>query len=74
MRSKIAANLNVLEFVKIVGEICKTLGVRWSNYGVTAPSQACYIGMLKLLFLALFDQNRPEIGQNPHIQCHFKVP
>ena len=38
MRSKIAANLNVLEFVKIFGEICKTLGVRWSNrYGVTAP-------------------------------------
>ena len=28
----------------------------------------------KLLFLALFDQNRPEIGKNPHIQCHFKVP
>ena len=40
MRSKIAANLNVLEFVKIFGEICKTLGVRWSNrYGVTAPLQ-----------------------------------
>ena len=39
MRSEIAANLNVLEFVKIFGEICKTLGVRWSNrYGVTAPS------------------------------------
>ena len=38
MRSEIAANLNVLEFVKIFGEICKTLGVRWSNrYGVTAP-------------------------------------
>ena len=38
MRSKIAANLNVLEFVKIFGDICKTLGVRWSNrYGVTAP-------------------------------------
>ena len=37
MRSEIAANLNVLEFVKIFGEICKTLGVRWSNrYGVTA--------------------------------------
>ena len=38
MRSKIVANLNVLEFVKISGEICLTLGVRWSNrYGVTAP-------------------------------------
>ena len=38
MRSEIAANLNVLEFVQIFGEICKTLGVRWSNrYGVTAP-------------------------------------
>ena len=38
MRSEIAANLNVLDFVKIFGEICKTLGVRWSNrYGVTAP-------------------------------------
>ena len=38
MCSEIAANLNVLEFVKIFGEICKTLGVRWSNrYGVTAP-------------------------------------
>ena len=38
MRSEIAANLNVLEFVKIFVEICKTLGVRWSNrYGVTAP-------------------------------------
>ena len=38
MRSEIAANLNVLEFVKIFGEICKTLGVRWYNrYGVTAP-------------------------------------
>ena len=37
MRSEIAENLNVLEFVKIFGEICKTLGVRWSNrYGVTA--------------------------------------
>ena len=42
MRSKIAANLNVLEFVKIFGDICKTLGVRWSNrYGVTAPLQWC---------------------------------
>ena len=39
MRSEIAANLNVLEFVKIFGEICKTLDVRWSNrYGVTAPN------------------------------------
>ena len=38
MRSEIATNLNVFEFVKIFGEICKTLGVRWSNrYGVTAP-------------------------------------
>ena len=38
MRSEIAANLNVFEFVKIFGEIFKTLGVRWSNrYGVTAP-------------------------------------
>ena len=38
MRSEIATNLNVLEFVKIFDEICKTLGVRWSNrYGVTAP-------------------------------------
>ena len=38
MRSEIATNLNVFKFVKIVGEICKTLGVRWSNrYGVTAP-------------------------------------
>ena len=41
MRSEIVANLNVLEFVEIFGEICKTgLGVRWSNhYGVTAPLQ-----------------------------------
>ena len=38
MRSEIAANLNVLAFADIFGEICKTLGVRWSNrYGVTAP-------------------------------------
>ena len=38
MRSEIAANLNVLEFVKIFGEISKTLGALWSNrYGVTAP-------------------------------------
>ena len=47
MRSEIAANLNVLEFVKIFGEICKTLVVRWSNrYGVTAPSErACTVGL-----------------------------
>ena len=38
MRSEIAANLNVFEFVEIFGEIFKTLGMRWSNrYGVTAP-------------------------------------
>ena len=44
MRSEIAANLNVLEFVKIFGEISKTLGARWSNrYGVTAPLLKFYI-------------------------------
>ena len=43
MRSEIAANLNVFEFVKIFGEIFKTLGVRWSNrYGVTAPLPTVY--------------------------------
>ena len=43
MRSEIAANLNVFEFVKIFGEIFKTLGVRWSNrYGVTAPLRALH--------------------------------
>ena len=51
MRSEIAANLNVWEFVKIFGEICKTLGVRWSNrYGVTLSNLAL-TGWAHALFL-----------------------
>ena len=54
MRSEVAANLNVLEFVKIFGEICKTLGVRWSNrYGVTAPSTVSLQSTTALLYIEI---------------------
>ena len=36
--------------------------------------QTCWIGMLKCMNFARFDQNMPEMDQIPQRQCHFKVP